>query len=380
MRRSWAVGVCLLAGLLTSACSSLPDLGPSATTVMERAGPADYRVIDLDLFSVQHLAKPRRSVLSDLARAAGRAPLLPLGPGDLLEVRVVEAADNGLFANLQSRGSQFLAQLDAEGAISVPHVGRLKAAGRTVEEVRAAIQAALTDRAVLPQVMVAVLGREAGAVTLVGEVGRPGRLPLNPGGTRILDAVAAAGGSRHPVHETTLILTRGGHSRSAPLEDVFSDGRNNVLLLPGDEVLIDHTPRSYTILGAVMSQREVRFETREVTLGEAIGRSGGLDGSTADPAAVFVFRLEASETLARLDPGVSAEAMTPVPVVYRLDLSRPFAYFVGRQMPLGDKDIVYVAQAPSVELAQFLDLVGRGLGTAQTGLGLAGEMRSAVGR
>ena len=55
-----------------------------------------------------------------------------------------------------------------------------------------------------------------------------------------------------------------------------------------------------------------------------------------------------------------------VPVVYRLDLTDPNSLFVAKSFALRDKDIVYVSNAPSIELVKFLEIVQAITGTTAT--------------
>lgn len=47
-----------------------------------------------------------------------------------------------------------------------------------------------------------------------------------------------------------------------------------------------------------------------------------------------------------------------VPVIYRLDLRAADGYFLAQKFPVYDDDVIYVANAESVELAKFLDILG----------------------
>jgi polysaccharide export outer membrane protein len=194
-------------------------------------------------------------------------------------------------------------------------------------------------------------------VTVVGEVSNSLRVPLTPKGERLLDALAAAGGVRQPVSKMTLQLTRGDQVRSMPLETVIRDPKQNIFLMSDDVVTALFQPYSFTALGATGKNEEVPFETRGITLSQALARAGGLQDVRADARGVFIFRFESPASI-ELDD--RKPAMTPegkVPVVYRLDLKKPASFFVAQSFPIYDKDILFISNAPAAELQKFLGLI-----------------------
>ena len=85
-----------------------------------------------------------------------------------------------------------------DGAISVPYAGRVPAAGQTPAEVQQTVEALLADKALEPQALVIVKKSDANAVTVAGEVVAGARVPLSPGGDRLLQVIAAAGSVTTP--------------------------------------------------------------------------------------------------------------------------------------------------------------------------------------
>jgi polysaccharide biosynthesis/export protein len=122
-------------------------------------------------------------------------------------------------------------------------------------------------------------------------------------------------------------------------------------------------PLSFTALGASGKNDEINFETQGITLAQALARSGGLIDSRSNPSGVFVFRLEKRSAEAASAQGADAAATTTttsqglVPVVYRVDLKDPRSLFWIQSFPMRDKDVLYVSNAPVVELQKFLNLL-----------------------
>lgn len=369
-----------LALLALAGCTQLPAAGPSVMAIQNGSTvsePDDGRyltfALDEPLARIVGPWRPRTFAERFAIRSGPRGQ--PLGIGDTVKIRILEAGDNGLFANEQSRGADFEVQIDETGHVFVPYVGRVRAAGRPIERFRASIQEALNDKAIQPQVLVTVTGNQANAVVVVGDVNKPGRYPLNVGGTRLLDAVALAEGSKFPTYESMVTLKRGRQTGSILLEDLFLVPDNNVFLRPSDEILLAYSPQTYTLLGAVKDPREIKFESKTVTLAEAVGRGGGLDDLAADVSGIFLFRYEEPEVLKAARPDFVWTRPGKVPVVYRLSLGEPRGFFVARSMWIRDKDIVYVATAPSVEYLKFLDLVDRILSVGSGGTSIALDIK-----
>jgi len=388
LRKSGRVGPChaalLCLGFALAGCSALPTDGPSAAVIssegIERGLPAnDYLIVPLDDAVAQVIGPWRPRTFADRFSIRSGPRSLPIGVGDVVQIKVLEAGDNGLFANTQSRGADFQIQVDETGQIFVPYVGRVKAAGRVPEALRASLQQSLSDKAIQPQVLVTVTGSQANAATVVGDVARPGRYPLNVSGTKLLDAVALAGGSRFTTYETTVTLKRAEHSASVLLEDLFFVPENNVYLRSDDEILLTFAPQTYTLLGAVPNPSQVKFETKTVTLAEAIGRGGGLHNLAADASGVFLFRFEEPSLVRRIRPDFRWERPGPVPTVYRLNLRDPRGFFIAKSLWVRDKDIVYVATAPSVEFAKFLDLINKTTASGRSGLATAIDVKTIQG-
>lgn len=80
-----------------------------------------------------------------------------------------------------------------DGKITAPLAGDVQAAGLTTDELKTKLQEALSEYITAPDVTVVVLKMDSQRVSVVGEVLRPGPVPLYAD-TRVLDAISAAGG------------------------------------------------------------------------------------------------------------------------------------------------------------------------------------------
>ena len=306
-------------------------------------------------------------------------------------------------------------QVGADGAISVPYAGQVPAAGRFPAEVQQAIEARLAEKALGPQALVIVKKSAANAVTvLLNESGQRSsgvfdensienlvrtlpnpveapaavaagagpspnpiqtaqaagtRVPLSPGGDRLLQVIAAAGGAKSPIHQTFVRLSRDGVTATIPLEQLVADPAEDIYAQPADVITLVRVPQTFSVFGAAGRNAEIAFDARNINLGEALAKSQGLRDDLAKPEGVFLFRYEPNSVVRALDQPVSAEARGGVsPVVYRFDLRDGKTYSLAQEFPVYDKDVIFVADAPAAQIYKFFTALNQVTGPIVTGL------------
>ncbi len=260
-------------------------------------------------------------------------------------------------------------QVGPDGAISVPYVGRIAVAGRTPVEVERAIEKMLGTKAIEPQALVAVSRSTANSVTVAGEAFGGKRVPLSPGGDRLLQVIAAAGGPRTPPHDTYVRLSRGGVTASLPLATLVADPSQDIFAEPGDVLTVVRQPRSFSVFGATGKNTAINFNGDRLSLSEALAKAGGLNDDRADPQAVFLFRYEPVEIVQALGQPVASNAPAGLsPVVYRFDMKEAKSYLLAKNFPMHDKDILFVADAASRPVYRFFLALSQIVGPVETGL------------
>jgi polysaccharide export outer membrane protein len=365
---------CILVALLAAivaGCTSLGAAGPSSGQVRRIAGQ-DYAGDQIALVELNAQTGARVAAVEQartLARQIGDggAGAAVIGPGDVLDIALWEAPPAVLFGGGSTipgfeAGAQNRAvvqqEVDAAGVISVPFAGPIPVSGRTPAEVERLIIARLAGRANDPQASVRLTQNVSRNVTVLGEVAGSRQVPLGPRGERLLDVIAAAGGARQPVHQTTVQVSRAGQSAVMALDAIIADPSQNIRMEPSDVVTLLHQPYSFIALGAVAQSAEIPFEGRGISLAQALARVGGLRDNKANIRGVFIFRLEDPEALSPEARGnVAATGDGRVPVVYRLDLSDARGFFIAQDFMIRDTDVIYVSTAPGAELREFLSTV-----------------------
>jgi polysaccharide biosynthesis/export protein len=364
-----------LSAFLLAGCSTFfSSIGPSRKDVdrsaQERSLPP-IRVIDVNEEVTQRLAALRSRHLFSEVLSSRPDQLQPIGAGDFLVVSIWEAAPATLFGSeinttgipAPARATTLPEQpVDGEGCVTVPFAGRIPVAGKTLPDIAAEIKRRLAKKANQPEVLVLLTRNLSSTATVVGEVTTSMRVSLTAAHERLLDALALAAGVKQPVNKTTIQITRGQSVYALPLETIIQDPRQNVPLQPGDVVTALYQPLSFTALGATGKNDEISFETQGISLAQALARSGGLIDARSNPSGVFVFRLEPETVIPGTappgpQPAVTTLAGTLIPVVYRIDLKNPRSLFWIQTFPIKDKDVLYVSNAPVVELQKFLNLL-----------------------
>lgn len=357
--------------LLLSAC--IPSAGPG-TSQVESEGNASISSYDLVELTSQIADLLANNSYEDFAGSFGEgtgAPDLRIGVGDIVVVTIFEAASGGLFsgsADALGGASKNISlppqPVARNGLITVPYAGQIRAAGLTPAQVQANIEAALSNKAIEPQVIVTIAQNASTFVTVAGDIGGPGRVPLGLGGDRLLDVIAVSGGSRAPAYDTFVRVTRNSQPVTVSLARIINDPGQNIYLRPDDQIYVIADPQIFTAFGATSRNATFPFETDRLTLAEAVGRAGGLLDARADPHGVFVFRYERPELYSLISGGHPAPAAEPagIPVVYQLDMKDPNGFFAAQRFLMRDNDIIYVSNASSVSVRKFLSVIGAGVG------------------
>ncbi|MGD9504945.1 MAG: polysaccharide biosynthesis/export family protein [Syntrophobacteraceae bacterium] len=170
-----------------------------------------------------------------LSAAAGScsASDYTIAPGDVLEIVVWGEPD------LQK--SELTVRRD--GKISFPLAGDVEVAGKTPEEVRKLVEAALEPY--IPQASATVIISQAGSLqySVLGQVLRPGMYNAAMDVT-VLQALALAGGLTPFGKESDIIIVRQQDAKNISLPfryDQVKNGKNldqNIILQRGDVVIV----------------------------------------------------------------------------------------------------------------------------------------------
>ena len=130
-----------------------------------------------------------------------------------------------------------------------------------------------------PQVTIQVAQIRSSVISILGQVGKPGRYPIEVVGSRVSEMVAAAGGvAPGGADVVTLVGTRNGRSIKLDIDmpAILQSGKSELDLSVenGDIIYVDRAPSAY-IYGEVQKPGQFRLE-RGMNLMQAIAQSGGV--------------------------------------------------------------------------------------------------------
>jgi polysaccharide biosynthesis/export protein len=365
--------------LSCAGCGSqlLPDAGPNALAVKSGGtwtGP-QYGLVKLTPQVVNILDQYGPPTLSAVFGDHRPPPEIKLGIGDVVSVSIFEAAAGGLFipAQAAARAGNFVTipneQVDSRGFISIPYAGLVPTAGKTVHQVEQEIVARIKNRAIDPQVVVTLVTQNSSLITVIGEVNTAtafsptGRIPALLSGERLLDVITRAGGLRDQGQDLWVVLERNGHRASVPFGALIYEPGNNIWAWPGDTIYLYMEPQTFLAFGASGTQGQFKFSAGtsssawRMTLAEAIAAAGGLLDVQADPGSVFLYRREPRQLAERLGVDCSKMDGPTVPIVYSVSFSNPAGYFLATRMQMRNKDLIFAANAQSVDITKFTNFV-----------------------
>ena len=355
-------------------CSTLPRDGPSGASVNAGATTASalgsYALVPLTFEATERMKQVPPQFFGSLAAGSSDQPADVIGEGDTLAISIFDPSGSlfggtlgagsasGRNAATMSGGNQALpgATVDRSGSVTIPFGGQVRVQGLTSTQAAAAIRRALVGKVANPQVVVSIAGNASNTVNVLGDVRQPGRAPLGVNSDRILDVIAAAGGSARSTDDLTISIQRGGQTYTAPLSAVTTEFGENVRLQRGDVVNVQYKPRRFSTFGGLNAVAQVDMPAGPMTLTGALSKVGGLNTATANARRVLIFRFERPEVAEALGINQPATARG-VPVVYELDFSDAANVFAATNMQVMPEDVIYVPLAGAAEMRKFFEVV-----------------------
>jgi polysaccharide export outer membrane protein len=246
--------------------------------------------------------------LTPAVRAAGDAAVADrLGPGDTVVLSVFGQPDLSGPVTVGADGSLPLA---FGNAVTVERL--------TTDEAARKIETALREQGILerPAVVVTVSRSRSQRVSVLGEVGAPGRYVLEPGAT-VLDLLADAGGLRDTAAAQAWVLrprADGSTERLPVAIDAGRDGQGPAALpalRPGDAVVVPPAEQFY-VYGQVNNPDSYPLR-RDTTVIQAIAMAGGLTARGTDRS-VEIRRLRPDGSYERRK-GRAADRIAPGDVI-----------------------------------------------------------------
>jgi polysaccharide biosynthesis/export protein len=240
-----------------------------------------WTVLTVPLFSVFASANASTAAVTSAPSSESFKPQQSdyrLGGGDSIRISVYQNPDLALDARVGESGD-----------ITFPLVGKLNVGGMTIDEASKAISDELMRRELVKhaQVSIVLLQVRGNQVSVLGQVNRPGRIPLETSDMRLSDVLASAGGVINAANAATVSAAGADHAvvvgtrdgkpfrAEVDLASLFLGDHpgDDIVMKGGDTVYVPPAP-IYYIYGEV--QRPGTYVvTRGMTVQQALAQAGG---------------------------------------------------------------------------------------------------------
>lgn len=256
-RLSWMIGTLLLA--------SLPGLAQAQT---------------------QSVSTGNNVTTKDTNKHSDDRESLLIGRGDLLHVTIFREPD------LEQRG-----RVKDSGEIELDLAGRVKVAGLTPGDAARTISQAYVQGHFLnhPQVSVLVEEYATQNVSVLGQVGRPGSVPLTTPRS-LLDVLSIAGGLTE-IADRHITIQRGDKSGSVTVflpNDAEASLRAAVTVYPGDTVLVPKAGLVYVLGDVARPGGYIMQDDARLTVLQALTMAAGANKTAKEGATRLIRKINGS--------------------------------------------------------------------------------------
>lgn len=270
-------------GERTRSPADAPRVGPATSKAGEDASSTAAPLADLS----QDVSASTAG--EEAAKGLGRDYVL--GPEDVVDIDVFNVPELSRTTRVAN-----------DGTIMLPLLGRVQAAGRTVQQLRQELESKWGKTYLEnPQVVVFVKEFHAQPVAVLGAVEKPGLYQIT-GPRTLIEMLSMAGGlakrGTAPAGRTVLITRKGGFDSLEPVEGLRATGVDqieidlrrllysqdtglNIEIRPSDTITVSKADIVY-VIGAVNRQGGYVLEDRPaITILQALAMAEGLKSSAA---------------------------------------------------------------------------------------------------
>jgi len=258
-----------------------------------------------------------------------------LGPADIVSINLTDTddIDNSY-------------EIDPDGMIDLPFIGKLKINNYTVDEAQNFIKQVLSDFYRNPDLQINVEEYNSSKVYIVGAVRNQITINLDQKPIKLIEAAIQANfnpNAADKVLGTKGFLRRDNKVYKINLNNAFSstDDKENFYLKKDDVIFIDRNSESIHVFGEVTKSGEY-YPNNNYSLTELIS-TAGLNQLTSNAKKVYVIR-EDYENFLKIK-------------VYQLNIKNPVNLIAGRKFLLQPKDIIFIPPTEIVKWNRVISLL-----------------------
>ena len=213
-------------------------------------------------------AQPAPTVVPQIEVAKSEAVL---GVGDIIRISVYQNPDLTVESG----------RISEVGFVNFPLIGNVKLGDETITASEQKIAKMLRDGGFVlrPQVTIQVAQIRSAVISILGQVTKPGRYPIETVGSKVSEMIAATGGvAPGGADIVTLVGTRSGRAVKLDIDlpAILQSGKaeQDIAVENGDILYVDRAPSAY-IYGEVQRPGVFRLE-RGMSLMQVMAQAGGL--------------------------------------------------------------------------------------------------------
>ena len=258
-----------------------------------------------------------------------------LGPADIISINLTDTddIDNSY-------------EIDPDGMIDLPFIGKLKVTDYTVDEAQNFIKQVLSDFYRNPDLQISVDEYNSSKVYIVGAVRNQITINLDQKPIKLIEAAIQANfnpNAADKVLGSKGFLRRDNKVYKINLNNAFSstDDKENFYLKKDDVIFIDRNSESIHVFGEVTKSGEY-YPNNNYSLTELIS-TAGLNQLTSNAKKVYVIR-EDYENFLKIK-------------VFQLNIKNPVNLIAGRKFLLQPKDIVFIPPTEIVKWNRVISLL-----------------------
>lgn len=330
-------------GVPSAAAPQLPDLDATA----RRGGRTSNSSVSLPPAATPRTNGPGAAATRLPAPSEPRPYRIGVADVVLLAANTSGATINDVPALIaaQNRRQGYIVQDD--GAIAVPDVGRVRIAGKTLEEAEAAIFDALVAKRLDPTFSLEIAEFNSQRVSVGGDVRNPSLAPVTLKPLTLTEALQGAGGVTGTDTDYAVVrLFRNGEVFQVPLSRLYGDsGLQDVVLRDGDSIYVDSSydedqaRRYFTeqlqLRQAELAEREFAFRQLQAEIDEV---------RLAQTLAQFeIQKAQLTQAIARMRIDVAAYNNSVAQLAAQEDSRQREAFQARLELGAVKRDYAYVA-------------------------------------
>ena len=257
-----------------------------------------------------------------------------LSPGDILSIYLWAYPEITPPTNTISNEQAVQAngyQIDQNGYIQFPMIGRYKAAGKSLTQVNQELRNQLSHYLKTPDVIARVLSYQGQRFSVQGNVIKGGQFYLSDQPVSVYTALGMAGGvNAQQGNNASITLVRQGQTYTLNTVELEKAGfsLHNLLIQPNDTLYVNNREnQKIYVMGESGKNQSLPLRDQGMSLSDVLGESLGLNPLSASRSKIYIVRSQAN--------AVHTE-------VYQMDLTSIADFGLANQFKMRSNDIVYV--------------------------------------